>query len=424
MIIESEMTIIGCVLKDNNCYDLIPTNFGADDFSRNDHQIIYRTIQSLLDTGKPVDAILLAESLEAQQYLQRAGGLPYITALIESAYATKNLLYYIKIVKSESVRRHLKGSINDIQSQLETSKDPVDIAMEADQKISAILESKQDNDYVHIGAAVAEAIEWESSEHKAISTGLEDLDALSGGLNKGNLIILAARPSMGKSSLAMQIAEHVSNYESVAVFSLEMTKREIASRMIRYHRSLLGSDIKVTDHLFSLKLHIDDTPSIGLGHIRTRCRRIKRQHGLSLVVIDYLQLMTGKGENRNQEIGAISRGLKAVAKEFDIPIIVLSQLNRKGADRADKRPVMSDLRESGEIEQDADMILFIHRDEASKEGVSKTKTEIICSKNRNGPTGARVFTFDGETTRFGNYDGEQYYGEEQQRPKRRESFYV
>ena len=152
----------------------------------------------------------------------------------------------------------------------------------------------------------------------------------------------------------MQIAEHVSKSESVAIFSLEMTKREIGARMLKYHRSLLDNDIRVHNHIRSLNLHIDDTPAIGIGHIRTRCRRIKRQHGLSLLVIDYLQLMSGSGENRTQEIGAISRGLKVIAKEFDIPVIALSQLSRKVKDRQDRRPIMSDLRESGEIEQDAD----------------------------------------------------------------------
>jgi replicative DNA helicase len=413
MSIESEMIVIGCVLKDNNCYDVIPSDFDAGDFSRESHRIIYQTIQSLLDVGKPVDVILLAEALDSQNYLDKAGGLPYLGHLVESVFTTKNLNHHVSIVKKDSVLRRLKASINDIQALCESGKNPIDIATEAERQIMSILDTKQDNDYVHISTAVKEAIEYESTEHKKIKTGLFHLDELTDGFGKGNLIILAARPAMGKTALAMQIAEHVAKSESVAIFSLEMTKREIGARMLKFHRSLLANDSKVKDHIRSLNLHIDDTPAIGIGHIRTRCRRIKRQHGLSLLVIDYLQLMSSSGENRTQEIGAISRGLKVIAKEFDIPVIALSQLSRKVEDRQDRRPIMSDLRESGEIEQDADLIMFIYRDEVyNKESKDKGMAEIICRKNRHGPTGFRRFDFNGELTRFGNYAGSQTDGYE------------
>jgi replicative DNA helicase len=413
MSIESEMNVIGCILKDNSCYEIIPTDFDFRDFSRESHRIIYQTIQSLLDAGKPVDVILLAEALDAQEYLDKAGGLHYLGGLIESVFTTKNINHHVSVVKKDSVLRKLKASINDIQAQCESGKDPIEIATEAESRIMSILDTKQENDYVHIGVAVSEAIEWESTEHKKVTTGLFHLDELTGGFGNGNLVILAARPAMGKTSLAMQIAEHVAKSESVAIFSLEMTRREVAARMLKYHRSLLGSNINVTDHLYSLNLHIDDTPAIGLGHIRARCRRIKRQHGLSLLIIDYLQIMSGSGENRTQEIGAISRGLKVIAKEFDVPVIALSQLSRKVEERADRRPIMSDLRESGEIEQDADLILFIYRDEVyNKASKDKGMAEIICRKNRHGPTGTRKFDFNGELTRFGTYAGSQTDGYE------------
>ena len=244
------------------------------------------------------------------------------------------------------------------------------------------------------------------TELKTIKSGLRDLDELTGGFANGNLVIVAARPSMGKSALCMQIAETASKKHSVAIFSLEMTRREIAARMIKYHRSVMHSDDLVNDHLLRLNMQFDETGSVSLGHIRTMCRRIKRKHGLAMVVIDYLQLMTGEGENRNQEIGAISRGLKSIAKEFDIPVIALSQLSRKVDDRSDRRPIMSDLRDSGEIEQDADMILFIYRDEVyNQDSSAKGTAEIICRKNRNGGVGTRRLTFNGVLTRFGNYDG-------------------
>jgi replicative DNA helicase len=420
MNIESEMIVIGCILKDNNCYDVIPTDFGAGDFSRESHRIIYQAIESLLDNGKPVDIILLAEALDAQKYLDKAGGLPYLGQMVESVFTTKNINHHVGIVKKDSVLRRLKASINDIQAQCDSGRNPIEIATEAERQIMSILDTKQDNDYVHISTAVDEAIEWENTDHKKVKTGLVHLDELTGGLGNGNLVIIAARPSMGKSSLAIQIGEHVSKSESVAVFSIEMTKREIAARMLKYHRSLLGDNRKAKDHLFGLNFHIDDTSEVTLGHIRTRCRRIKRQHGLSLLIVDYLQLIKGTGDNRNQEIGAISRGLKSLAKEFDIPVIALSQLSRKVEERADRRPVMSDLRESGEIEQDADLILFIYRDEVyDKNSQDAGIAEIICRKNRNGPTGSRKFGFKGEVTRFVNYEGSQSDGyDENWKPKR------
>ena len=248
-------------------------------------------------------------------------------------------------------------------------------------------------------------------DKSGIKTGLRDLDRLLGGFKKSDLIIVAGRPSMGKSSLTCQIAEHVSNKESVIIFSLEMSKRQIASRFLRYHETKVTKSEAVA-HLYSLKLHIDDRPAVTIQHIRSQCRRIKRQHGLSMIVVDYLQLMKGQGDNRNQEIGSLSRGLKGLAKEFDIPVVVLSQLSRKVEERNDKRPIMSDLRESGEIEQDADIILFIFREEVYNQNTpNQGIAEIICRKNRNGSTGSIDTIFDGSTTRFFDFNGERQHVE-------------
>jgi len=211
---------------------------------------------------------------------------------------------------------------------------------------------------------------------------------------------------MGKSALSMQIAEHVAKQEPVIIFSLEMSKREVGARLVKYHESRVGKS-QAVKHLYDLKLHIDDTSAITLSHIRSQCRKIKRQHGLSMIVVDYLQLMRGTGDNRTQEVGFLSRGLKGIAKDFDIPVVVLSQLNRSLEQRADKRPVMSDLRESGEIEQDADLILFIYRDEVYNQlSDFKGVAEIICRKNRNGAIGEMNAKWTGEVTRFGDYNGE------------------
>ena len=274
-----------------------------------------------------------------------------------------------------------------------------------DSSLSALVDDDQDS-FAHIGQAVAEAVDWEDSDHKGLSTGLRDLDELTGGFAKGNLIIVAGRPSQGKSAFSMQIAEHVSNKESVIIFSLEMTKREVASRFLKYHESKVGKS-QALHHLHSLKLFIDDKAAITLHHIRAQCRKIKRKQGLSMIVVDYLQLMQGKGDNRVQEIGAISRGLKAIAKEFDIPVVALSQLSRKVEERTDKRPLMSDLRDSGEIEQDADLILFIYRDETYHPDTDlKGLGEVIARKNRNGSTGDIDLKFDGATTRFSDFNGD------------------
>jgi replicative DNA helicase len=210
---------------------------------------------------------------------------------------------------------------------------------------------------------------------------------------------------MGKSSLAMQIAEHVSKTDTVAVFSLEMSKREIGTRMLSFHTANVGRSEAVA-HLVGLKMHIDDKPAVTVSHVRSQCRKIKRKHGLSMIVIDYLQLMQGDGDNRNQEIGSISRGLKSLAKEFDVPVVALSQLSRKVEERADKRPMMSDLRDSGEIEQDADLIIFIYRDEVyHPETEFKGLAEILIRKNRNGATGDVTTSFNGSVTRFLDYSG-------------------
>lgn len=404
MSVEAEISLLGCLLRDNGAYDRI-SDFPGNAFVREDHRVIFREIQSMLETGKAVDIILLAEALEARGELERVGGLEYLGTMVQSVNTSANIRHHAKLIHNAAILRNLRASAEEISTACESHQDPREIAEAAEKKILSVLDTSTERDYVHIGLAVAEAVEWEDDERTSLNTGLRDLDSLTGGFGNGNLIIIGARPSMGKSSLAMQIAENVSHEHPAAVFSLEMTRREVAGRMLKYHTNNTNRSEAIR-HLHGLNMQIDDTPAVSVGHIRSRCRRIKRQHGLSLIVVDYLQLMRGDGDNRNQEIGSISRGLKSIAKEFDVPVLALSQLSRKVEERSDKRPIMSDLRESGEIEQDADLILFVYRDEVYDENSEARGTaEILCRKNRNGGIGDCRLTFRGEFTRFGNYNG-------------------
>ncbi len=398
--------MIGGLIVDNDVFDDIG-DLKAEFFLHENHRIIYAEIVSMIAVGKTVDVITLAESLSVKGVLKKIGELAYIGSLVQSVGSTKNIKRYAEIVMSEFKRRKVKSLLVDLSGLVDGKADIGQITERAESGLFDLLEDDDSSGMAHVGSAVAEAVDWEDEEHKGLDTGLFNLDKKFGGMNKSNLIIIAGRPSMGKSALAMQIAEHVSQHESVIIFSLEMPKREVAARFINYHQSIVDRSEAVR-YLYGLNLHIDDTPAITLGHVRSRCRKIKRKHGLSLIVVDYIQLMNGDGDNRTQEIGSISRGLKAIAKEFDIPVIALSQLSRRVEERGDKRPLMSDLRDSGEIEQDADMVLFIYRDEVyDKNSDFFGYAEIICRKSRNGPTGDVLTTFKKELTRFGNYKGEE-----------------
>ena len=403
VLIESEQEVLGSLLKNNSFYDEI--NLHAYEFFVKSHQDIFSGIQAFLEKGKNVDLILLAEHFNKQGMLESVGDLKYIGHLVQSALC-RNIKSHAKNISDAYKLRKLKELINTLSDATEQGNDIYDVCEIAENGFAQFVSTDGNSGMAHIKNAVIEAIEWEDKEVNGLKTGLRDLDRLINGLNKSDLIILAARPSMGKSSLAGQIAEHIALKESVVFFSLEMAKRQVAARMIKFHEERVGKSQAIA-HLGQLKMHIDDTPAITVGHIRSKCRQIKRQHGLSLIVVDYIQLMRGDGDNRNQEIGSISRGLKGIAKEFDVPVIALSQLNREVDKRADKRPLMSDLRESGEIEQDADLILFIYRDYVyNRESEFGNIAEIICRKNRNGAIGDIQTEFYGTTTRFKDYNGE------------------
>lgn len=401
---QSEQAVIGCLIRDNDCFD--ESKLTASDFFNHSHKIIFSAIKSFLDAGKPVDLIMLFEYLDKHDELEKVGGMAYITELVQSVGTTKNFKYHVGNIQDKSKLRLLKSFLAEMESSVNEAHSAGELIEKSESGLFNLLENKEESEIISLKQAVAEAVDWEESEHKGVQTGLRDLDRLTGGFCKSNMIVIAGRPSMGKSALAVQIAEHVSQSGYVIVFSLEMSAREIGSRFLGHHKHRVGISQAIT-HSVDLNMGIDGKAGVTLQHIRSQCRKAKRKHGLEMIVIDYLQLMQGSGDNRTQEIGAISRGLKAIAKEFDIPVVVLSQLSRKVEDRTNKRPLMSDLRDSGEIEQDADLILLIYREEAyNKETDNKGIAEIICRKNRNGSTGDILTRFTGETTRFSDCDGE------------------
>lgn len=404
LLIESEQQVIGSLLIDNDCIDEL-SGLKADAFSVVDYQIMFRAIQSLISRGEKVDIIILAEQLERDGDLERVGNLKHIGEIIQGVGSTRIVKSHAQKVINRWKLRKLKSLLGELSFDVESAVNVEEILEKAESGMFSLLEGDEESHVSHINEAVIEAIEWEDSDRKGVQTGLRDLDRLTGGFCKSNMIIIAARPSMGKSALACQIAENVSRNEPVLIFSLEMSKREIGSRLLKFHEERVGKSQAIA-HAKELMLHIDDKPAVTLQHIRSQCRKMKRKHGLGMIVIDYLQLMQGDGDNRNQEIGSISRGLKAIAKEFEVPVVALSQLSRRVDERADKRPIMSDLRDSGEIEQDADVILFIYRDEVYDQSSPHRGTaEIICRKNRNGSIGEVTTKFNGAVTRFSDYNG-------------------
>jgi len=402
--LEAEQSLLGGLLVWNNAYDHVSW-LEPEAFYRNQHQIIYRAIRKAIEAGRTADIVTLAEELTGVE-LERAGGLPYIAELAQNTPSVSNLKRYAEIIRDKWILRQLAMHAMDVADRaLNAVEDPRLIAEEAG---AAFLDIKLDNarsEMVSMGHALIEAVEWADNPAKGLPTGFRELDDIMRGLMPGDLIIIAGRPSMGKTSLAMNIAEHNAAAVPVAVFSLEMQDWKIAGRSLKYHQAMVGRD-QAVDHLSELKLHIDDSPAIGLGHMRLRLRRMKRQHGVALAIVDYLQLMTARAEKRHEEVAIISRGLKAIAKELEIPIIAVSQLNRGSEGRLDHRPTLADLRESGQIEQDADIIAFTYREEYYKPDTPwRGIAEVIVRKNRDGPIGTAYLDFVAEYTRFKARDG-------------------
>jgi replicative DNA helicase len=435
-------------MLDNRSWDKIADLIIESDFYRRDHQLIFRAIAELFEQSLPVDVITLAEFHDKRGELNDVGEVAYLGTLVRNTPSAANIAAYAEIVRERSVMRqliHIGTNISNSAFNPE-GKSSEDMLDKAEQMVFQIAEqgAKRGNGFVQVKEVLGKVVDRidtlfeNDSSVTGLSTGFNDFDTQTSGLQPADLIIVAGRPSMGKTTFSMNIAEHaaIKAKEPVAVFSMEMPADSLAMRMlsslgqIDQHRLRTG---KLHDDdwprltsaialLNEAPLFIDDTPALSPTELRARARRLKREHGLSLIVIDYIQLMQGnsgsRSENRATEISDISRSLKALAKELDVPLIALSQLNRSLEQRPNKRPVMSDLRESGAIEQDADLIVFIYRDEVyNEDSPDKGKAEIIIGKQRNGPIGTVALTFQGQYTRFANfafneYDGYESYGDE------------
>lgn len=439
--LQAEQSVLGGLMLDNETWDTVADRVGEGDFYRKDHRLIFRAIGKLADAQKPFDAVTLSEWLEQTGELDAAGGLAYLALLAKETPSAANIAAYADIVRERSVLRqliHVGTEIADSAYQ-PGGREMKLLLEEAEQKVFKIADqrARSGGGFKPIKSLLSTAIDridalFRSEGHlTGVGTGFTDFDEMTSGMQPSDLIIVAGRPSMGKTTFAMNIAEHVAIKERVpvAVFSMEMPGEQLAMRMmsslgrIDQHRVRTG---KLEDDewprmtsainiLADTPLFIDDTAALTPTEVRARCRRLAREYGqLGLVVLDYLQLMQspGSGENRVAEISDISRSLKALAKELNVPVIALSQLNRNLEQRPNKRPVMSDLRESGSIEQDADLITFIYRDEVyHPDTADKGTAEIIIAKQRNGPIGTTRLTFLGQFTRFENFIADPYSDE-------------
>ena len=437
--VPAEQAVLGGLLLDNRAWDEIAELLSVEDFYRKDHRLIFEAIGSIISDAKPCDIITLSEFLDKGGQLDDAGGHDYLAALAENIPSAANVRSYAGIVRESSILRQLIDTGYDIAGAAlspegRTSEQLLDFAESQVFRI-AEQETRGRRNYQAITTLLSAALDrvdelYRSDSHiTGVETGFKDFDEMTAGLQKSDLVIVAGRPSMGKTSFAINIAEHaaISGKKSVAVFSMEMPGEQLAMRMLgslsridqqkirtgRLTESDWPSLISTLNLMQNAHMYIDDTPALTPAEVRSRCRRIKREHELDLVIVDYLQLMQmpDNAENRATELSGISRGLKALAKELNVPVIALSQLNRSLEQRDNKRPRMSDLRESGAIEQDADVIVFIYRDEVyNEDSPDKGKAEIIISKQRNGPIGECFVTFLGQYTRFENYIDESRFG--------------
>ena len=433
---ESEQSVIGGLLLEPTAWDIASQILKESDFSHACHKVIYRAFTALATQNVPFDVVTVSDWLEKQNLLSAAGGFEYLVNVARNTPSAANITTYATVVKNASMARQLK-SVGEAIAKLpnDASKTPVEMLNEA----SAMIESIGEGNATSGGFKRVKTILTGVIDHIeaalgnpnyiiGIPTGFTDIDRKIAGLQKSDLMIIAGRPGMGKSAFAMNIAENVAENSNlpVAIFSLEMPNEQLAMRLLASMGRIDQQKIRTgrlddddfprltiaTHRLSEFEIHIDDTPAVDLNYIRARSRKLKKEFGgLGLIIIDYLQLITSKSkENRSVEVSEISRGLKALAKELDVPVIALSQLNRGLENRQDKRPQLADLRESGSIEQDADLVLFIYRDEVyNEESPDKGTAEIIIAKQRNGPIGMVRLAFRGQFTRFENFSrGDDY----------------
>jgi replicative DNA helicase len=427
---EAERTVLGAVLVDNQAFNSAAELLALEDFYRDAHRRIWSAMAALAERSQPIDLVTLKDELVRESALEAVGGAAYLAALLDGVPRITNVEHWSRIIKEKAVLRNLIHAGNRIvQSCFEGEEEAAALLDLAEKSIFDIAEKR-----IRVGFASMREIVKESfrtidqlSQSKDVVTGLAtgfvDIDEMTSGLQKGDLVIVAARPAMGKTSFCLNIAQHVALRvgETVGLFSLEMSKEQLALRLlcadarIDAHRLRTGKLnekdwarlAKAYNDLSQSRIFIDDSATISPLEMRAKCRRLKAEHGLGLIIVDYLQLVTGAGrsENRQQELSAISRSMKGLAKELGVPVIALSQLSRAPEARTDRRPQLSDLRESGALEQDADIVMFIYREEEHKPtDENRGIAEIIIGKQRNGPTGSRKLAFIKEFTRFENLE--------------------
>lgn len=437
---EAEQSLLGGLMLDALAWDKVADVVASDDFYRKDHRLIFQAIANLVEHGSPCDVVTVSEHLDGRGELDNSGGLEYLATLTNETAGAANARAYGKIIRERSTLRELISAGNEIAGSAFSSdgRTAIEVLDNAERLVFEIAEkgTRGKKGFKSLKQILPAAVDRIDLLHQSdgditgISTGYNEFDKMTAGLQPGDLIIVAGRPSMGKTTLAVNMAENaaIGSQVPTAIFSMEMPAQQLAFRMIsslgRVDQTHLRtgnfpdedwSRINTAVQLMSeAPIFIDDTPSLSPTEIRARARRLKREHGLGLIVIDYLQLMQvpGSNENRATEISEISRSLKALAKELECPVIALSQLNRSVEQRPDKRPVMSDLRESGAIEQDADLILFIYREEVyNQDTPRKGIADIVIAKQRNGPIGDFPLTFVGRYTKFENWVPDNYADE-------------
>ena len=428
--VEAEQSVVGAMLMDKDAILAASEIICGDDFYQNAYGVIFDSMVELFNEGKPVDLITLQERLKEKEVPPEISSLEFVRDLVAAVPTSANVRYYAQIVSDKAVMRKLIKMNDELSNICYVGNEPLESVLEKTEKsVFQLLQNRNAGEYVPIRQVVMNALEKVEKASKSkgtvtgIPTGFIDLDYKLSGLQPSDLVLVAARPSMGKTAFVLNIAQYVAfkKDKCTAIFSLEMSKEQLVNRLFSLEsqvdaQALRTGNMKDSDWeklieaagiIGQSNLIIDDTPSISISELRSKCRKYKMEHGLDLIIIDYLQLMSGsvggRSESRQQEISDISRSLKALARELNVPVIALSQLSRAVEQRPDKRPMLSDLRESGAIEQDADVVMFIYRDEYyNKDSEYKKQAEIIIAKQRNGPVGTVHLAWLGEYTKFAN----------------------
>jgi len=435
--IEAEQAVLAGILINNDAMHQVVDVLSPDDFYREAHVHLYERMTELYNNSEPIDLITLSHSLKEKNLLDKIGGPEYLTSLVDVVSTSAGILYHAQIIRDLSVRRKLISQCSVISDACFLNWQPTDELLDmAEQSIFDIAEQKIGEGFFPLHDVIKESFKkLESVAERegyitGVPTGFKDFDRYTAGLQPSDLVILAGRPSMGKTALALNIGYNASveTGKGVAVFSLEMSKMQLGMRLLGFHAGIDATRLRTgflrdtdwqklmdsANHLSDLSIFIDDTSYLSVLDMKAKCRRLMKKSELTMVIVDYLQLIQGRksSESRQTEISEISRSLKALAKDLNVPVMALSQLNRKVEDRPNKRPQLADLRESGAIEQDADVIAFIYRDElyhpSSEE--NRNLAEVIIAKQRNGPTGAFKLTFQKELTRFRDHAQEETYG--------------